>query len=438
MPDSFAQHVAQVPPRLLLPHGSAAPERLTLVDALKLPGSVPACWLVLATDDEDGWHVLPLVDDGQQPRRARAGDGWATALVALGLHPADDRGWQVREVEPLDAAALQGSLIEEPKSASWWQEALEVAGAYRVRLMLRPDRLSRATCQPWRHIGHTAPDLVAGGRFDVAWNSEDGTQSLASVVLVADVASETSVAEVLNREATRHLRGADTADSTLAFATTLGETLARAHHALASPSPELPEPMTVMDAAGAALLDRRVKDVLSEAVVLTDPDVRETLHAHMVDLRSSLAELSFATGAWVLPAVPLGSLEQFLVRGDRLVLDPLAVRHTEGPHLAVMDVARLLREVTHVAHGALRRMVGGGEHVPAERVPTWVGAVRETFLERYEATLIAYGQAPLLDVRLLRAFEIEAECRALIYASRELPTWSSVPDAGLVELLSPW
>jgi predicted trehalose synthase len=83
-------------------------------------------------------------------------------------------------------------------------------------------------------------------------------------------------------------------------------------------------------------------------------------------------------------------------------------------------------------------MVSGGEHVPAERVPTWVGAVRETILERYEATLIAYGQAPLLDPRLMRAFEIEAECRALIYASRELPTWSAVPDAGLIELLTRW
>ena len=46
-----------------------------------------------------------------------------------------------------------------------------------------------------------------------------------------------------------------------------------------------------MDAEGAALLDRRVKEVLSEAVVLTEADVRETLRAHMVDLRSSFAEL---------------------------------------------------------------------------------------------------------------------------------------------------
>ena len=162
---------------------------------------------------------------------------------------------------------------------------------------------------------------------------------------------------------------------------------------------------------GAAMLDRRVKDVLAEAVVLTEVDVRDTLQStHGETCVSSFADLASASGAWVLPAVPIGSLEQFLVSGGRLALDPLAVRAAEGPHLAVMDVARLLREVTHVAHGALRRMVSGGEHVPAERVPTWVGAVRETILERYEATLIAYGQAPLLDRRLLRAFEIEAEC----------------------------
>ncbi|MFL6287750.1 MAG: hypothetical protein ACJ73L_05075, partial [Actinomycetes bacterium] len=98
----------------------------------------------------------------------------------------------------------------------------------------------------------------------------------------------------------------------------------------------------------------------------------------------------------------------------------------------------LLREVTHVAHGALRRLVSGGEDVPAERVPTWVSAVRETVLERYAATLTAYGDEALFDQRLLRAFEVEAECRALIFASRELPTWSSVPDAGLLELLSRW
>jgi predicted trehalose synthase len=139
-----------------------------------------------------------------------------------------------------------------------------------------------------------------------------------------------------------------------------------------------------------------------------------------------------------LPAVPLGGLEQFVVTEHGMVLDPTLVTSGPGPHLAVMDVARLLRAVTHVAHGALRRMVSGAEDVPAERVPTWVAAVRERILDSYGRQLHALNQEHLVDMRLLRAFEIEAECRALVYASRELPTWSSVPDAGLLELLSPW
>jgi len=210
------------------------------------------------------------------------------------------------------------------------------------------------------------------------------------------------------------------------------------HHALATPSAESVTPTSVLDAEQAGQLERRVKDVLSEAVVLTETGVRETLQGHMADLRGWFGELAQSEGTPTLPAVPLGSLEQFVEVDGRLALDPLLVLPGEGPHLAAMDVATLLREVTHVAHGALRRLVSGGDDVPAERVPTWVAAVRETVLERYEMTLAAYGQEGLFDQRLLRAFEVEAECRALIYASRELPTWSSVPDAGLVELLSPW
>ncbi len=441
MPDSFARRVAQVPPRLLLPHGSAAPDRLTVVDALALPDAVPTCWLVLAVDDIGTYHVLPLVDQAQQPRRARTGDGWATALAAVGVAPSDERGWRVRAVAPLDPAALQGSLIEEPGFSSSWSEVVDVAGGYRVRLVLKPETLTSVPPQPWRHIAHTTPDLVSGGLFDITWQSEEedsDVRAVSAAALVAMASDAGSAAEALNREATRHLRGVDTADETLALATALGETLARVHHALATPSPEVPDPLVLLGDEGAALLARRIKDTLAEAVVLTEVDVRKTLQSNMADLRHSLADLESASGAWVLPAVPLGSLQQFQVSGARLTLDPLTIRAVEGPHLAVMDLARLLREVTHVAHGALRRMVSGGEHVPAERVPTWVGAVRETILERYEATLIAYGQAPLLDPRLLRPFEIEAECRALIYASRELPTWSAVPDAGLVELLTRW
>ena len=437
MSDGVLRRVEEVPPRLLLPHGSASPDRLRIVEAMPLPETVPPGWLVLAVDDSDEPHALPLVDDGMAPRRSRAGDGWMAALVEFGASVDGEHGWSVRALDAPDPADLQGALSEEPVASTATNEIVDVDGRYRVRLVLRPQRLESVPLQPWRHIAHSAQDLVAGARFDLVWRDADGG-AIGPVALVGTPRTERSAAEVLNGLATRHLRGHDTATSTLSLATALGESLARVHHALATPSAESMTPTAQLGTDAARQLERRVKDVLSEAVVLTDPGVRETLQAHMSDLRGWFAELARAGDAITLPAVPLGSLEQFVQVDERIVLDPLLVQPGEGPHLAAMDVARLMREVTHVAHGALRRMVSGGEDVPAERVPTWVGAVRETVLERYEATLAAYGDTALFDQRLLRALEIEAECRALIYASRELPTWSSVPDAGLVELLSPW
>jgi hypothetical protein len=437
VPDSVAARVEDVPPRLLLPHGSFAPERLEVIDAFPLPEAVPPGWLVLASDASDACHVLPVVDDGPAPRRARTGDGWFAALVEVGTS-LDDRGsWGVRAMDAPDPADLQGALSEEQVLGSTNSEIVDVDGVYRVRLALRPQRYTEANLQPWRHIAHSAQDLVAGGRFDLVWNDPSGGV-IGPLALVSDKHDSRPAAEILNRLATGHLRGLDTASATLSVATALGETLARVHHALATPSAESVNPTSTLTSESARRLERHVKDVLSEALVLTEPGVRETLQGHMADLRGWFAELARAEGAITLPSVPLRSLEQFIDIDGRLTLDPLLVQSGDGPRLAVMDIAALLREVTHVAHGALRRLVSGGEDVPAERVTTWAGAVRETLLERYEATLVAYGDDALFDRRLLRAFEIEAECRALIYASRELPTWSSVPDAGLLELLSPW
>jgi hypothetical protein len=437
VPDSVAERVEGIPPRLLLPHGSFAPDRLDVIDSLPLPEALPPGWLVIVSDAADRQYVLPLVEDAGDPRRSRAGDGWFAALVGLGGGVDDSGPWSVRALDAPNPTDLHGTLSEEPVQGSATSESVDVDGIYRVRLALQPQRLATTPIQPWRHIAHSAQDLVAGGRFDVIWNDPDGG-AIGPVALVADARASRPAAQILSGLATRHLRGVDTAAETLSLATALGETLARVHHALATPSAESVTPTSQLAAEDARYLERHVKDVLSEAMVLTDPGVRETLQGHMADLRGWFSELAGAEGALTLPAVPLGNLEQFIYVGERLTLDPLLVQPSEGPHLAAMDVATLLREVTHVAHGALRRLVSGGEDVPAERVPTWVGAVRETVLERYAATLTAYGDEALFDQRLLRALEIEAECSALIFASRELPTWSSVPDAGLLELLTPW
>lgn len=439
MTESLVTRVEEIPPRLLLPHGVPAPHRLRMIDALALPASEPPGWVGLAIDDADRLHTLPLVDDALRPRRARAGDGWATGVVALGSADAlrQERGWRVRVTQEPDQAALVGALTEDPISASTRQEVVEVAGAYRVRVVFEPRRVDAPVLEPWRHMARSDPGLAAGGLLDLVWESDD--DGLAPIVLVGLAHDGTSAAERLNREATRHLRGADTSTSTLSLAASLGTVVARAHLALATPSPEDAAPTQPLDAEAASVLERRVKDSLSEAMVLTEPSVREMLSSHIAELRASFAELAGAGGALTLPPVPLGGLEQFRVHAEgEVTLDPLLLVPSPSPHLAVMDLAQILREVAHVAHGALRRLVNGGENVPAERVPTWVGAVRETLYSAYQATLQSAGRSDLFDERLLRAFEIEAECLALVYASRELPTWSAVPDAGLAELLTPW
>ena len=41
MSDGVLRRVEEVPPRLLLPHGSASPDRLHVVEAMPLPETVP-------------------------------------------------------------------------------------------------------------------------------------------------------------------------------------------------------------------------------------------------------------------------------------------------------------------------------------------------------------------------------------------------------------
>lgn len=440
MTESLVSRIEEIPPRLLLPHGVSSPHRLRVLDALALPGSEPACWVAIAVDDSERCHVLPLVDDGLRLRRARAGDGWAAGVVALGVgDDRHERGWRLRVVDRPEPSRLVGALTEEPLASTTRHEVVDVAASYRVRVVLEARDVDAPVLQPWRHLAHSDPALVPGAVLDLVWEGGPGASGRAPIVLVGRTHDGASMAELLNREATRHLRGGDTSASTLPLASALGGLVARTHLALATPSPECAAPTSRLGADAAALLERRVRDVLSEVMVLTELSVRDTLNAHTADLRASLAELAAAGDALRLPAVSLGSLDQVRVEPDGSVaLDPLLLTASQPPHLAVMDLARIFREVTHVAHGALRRMVKGGEDVPAERVPTWVGVVRSTLQDAYLETLAGSGQQQLFEQRMLRAFEIEAECRALVYASRELPTWSAVPDAGLAELLAPW
>uniref|UniRef100_UPI0019640A93 hypothetical protein n=1 Tax=Nonomuraea lactucae TaxID=2249762 RepID=UPI0019640A93 len=63
---------------------------------------------------------------------------------------------------------------------------------------------------------------------------------------------------------------------------------------------------------------------------------------------------------------------------------------------------------------------------PGEAV-RWAREARDAVLAAYRRRLAERGGPGLLDETLIRPFEIEQECRELIYAARHLPRWRYAP-----------
>lgn len=93
------------------------------------------------------------------------------------------------------------------------------------------------------------------------------------------------------------------------------------------------------------------------------------------------------------------------------------------PEPVARDLAQLRTSVLHVAEIANRRTEGRHR----ETLLGWGRRAADDLLAAYRDTLAAHGLPHLLDERLLRPFEVEQECRELIYAARFLPRWRYAP-----------
>ncbi|MBB5079731.1 hypothetical protein [Nonomuraea endophytica] len=83
---------------------------------------------------------------------------------------------------------------------------------------------------------------------------------------------------------------------------------------------------------------------------------------------------------------------------------------------AARDVAQLTTSLEHVAQVAIKR-----RGTAADKAADWVRRARREMLTAYT------GACDLLDPALIRPFEVEQECRELIYAARHLPRWRYAP-----------
>ena len=93
------------------------------------------------------------------------------------------------------------------------------------------------------------------------------------------------------------------------------------------------------------------------------------------------------------------------------------------PEPVARDLAQLRTSVLHVAEIANRRTEG--RHLATLRA--WGRRAADDLLAAYRAGLKDHGVPHLLDEKLLRPFEVEQECRELIYAARFLPRWRYAP-----------
>jgi maltokinase len=178
---------------------------------------------------------------------------------------------------------------------------------------------------------------------------------------------------------------------------------------------------------------------MHEAGVLTEGSDGEEVRARLPAMMAALAALSDAVGT---PAQRVhGDLHVGQVLRWR---EGLAVIDFDGnpavdpataalPQPAARDVAGMLRSLDHVGR-IVDKQTGRRDHAELER---WIERSRRRFLSAYRRVLADAGRADLLDERLLPAFEVEQECRELVYAARFLPRWRYAPMAALRAMLPP-
>ncbi len=115
--------------------------------------------------------------------------------------------------------------------------------------------------------------------------------------------------------------------------------------------------------------------------------------------------------------------------------DPLrTIEERRALDSPLRDVASMLRSLDHVGRSAGRRAVarnGGPVEAPGLDLVAWLRRSRERFLDAYRAGLRGSGTPIVLDPTLLRAFELDKECREFTYAAMYLPSWLWAPTEGL-------
>ncbi|WP_344885296.1 hypothetical protein [Nonomuraea antimicrobica] len=170
----------------------------------------------------------------------------------------------------------------------------------------------------------------------------------------------------------------------------------------------------------------RARQALAEAIELTGGEDGAWLATRTEAMRRELAPLDAPV---TTPAIRIhGDLHvgQFLRwRDGYAVIDfdgNPTVADADPYQPPARDVAQLTTSLEHVAQVAVRR-----RDTAPDQATGWARRARARLLAAYRVHLSAGHGGHLLDESLIRPFEVEQECRELIYAARHLPRWRYAP-----------
>jgi maltokinase len=332
---------------------------------------------------DGSYIVIPLVREGGRWRSARAGDG-LSAFVA-GVPMASERAIGVDQTN-------ESVVVGERVIVKWFRRvgpgpsraATLIAHLNAVGFGGMPPPLGSVT---WRSPGGVDLTLAQGDAF--LPGARDGWEWC--VELVPDDAS---------------------------IGSALGELVGRLHHSLATPSAVIGEPVASAAPADVARWRQEALAALEQARA-TEPSLEPLVSA----MRRVLDELPSDRLIAIQPVH--GDLHVGQVLGwpggfsvidfdgnPAIGSEANAVRQPRE-----RDIAQMLMSLDHVGRIVDHR----SGWTMTVTIDAWIAATRAGFLA-------ATGP---VDEEVLAAFEVEQECREVLYASRFLPRWRYAPMATL-------
>jgi maltokinase len=355
------------------------------VGAIRLMGRL-AVALAPQPDAADGaFVVVPLVREGDRWRRARPGDG-LSAFVA-GVPMASER--------PVGVDQTHDSVVVGERAIVKWFRHVG-PGPSRAATLIA-------------HLAAVGFGGIPVPLGSLAWRSPAGV-------------------ELTLAQGDAYLPGArdgwewciERVPGDMSVGRELGELVAGLHRALATRSSVIAEPIATASPDDVAGWRAAALATLGEALALDgDPE----LASFAPRMRLVLEALLAAGGIGLQPVhgdLHVGQVLEW--SGGFAVIDfdgnpmlPDTANVLRQPR--ERDIAQMLTSLDHVGRVVDER---AGRTRTAE-VDAWIAAVRKGFL----------AAAGPVDERLLAAFEVEQECRELVYAARFLPRWRYAPIATL-------